>query len=102
MLCSIGCEMVTHSPIFDECKLSLLVLFICIENHSYLLSDDNTRSKFLFYGGKDYLQSSGGLVDYIPHEFVPNFLGGPCKVSIFITIILHTYKIYTDEAYREL
>ncbi|XP_077299660.1 real-time isoform X2 [Arctopsyche grandis] len=44
--------------------------------------DDNTRSKFLFYGGKDYLQSSGGLVDYIPHEFVPDFLGGPCKSLI--------------------
>jgi hypothetical protein len=42
--------------------------------------DENTRTKFLFYGGNDY-QASGGLVDYIPEEFIPDFLGGPCKVS---------------------
>ncbi|CAF4931719.1 unnamed protein product [Pieris macdunnoughi] len=40
--------------------------------------DENTRSKFLFYGGKDYLQA-GGLLDYIPKEYIPDFLGGPCK-----------------------
>ncbi|XP_069684497.1 SEC14-like protein 1 isoform X1 [Periplaneta americana] len=40
--------------------------------------DENTRSKFLFYGGNDY-QASGGLVDYIPQEFVPDFLGGSCR-----------------------
>ncbi|CAH0692089.1 unnamed protein product [Spodoptera exigua] len=40
--------------------------------------DENTRSKFLFYGGKDYLQP-GGLLDYIPKELIPDFLGGPCK-----------------------
>ncbi|KAH9644944.1 hypothetical protein HF086_010152 [Spodoptera exigua] len=39
---------------------------------------ENTRSKFLFYGGKDYLQP-GGLLDYIPKELIPDFLGGPCK-----------------------
>lgn len=40
--------------------------------------DENTRSKFLFYGGNDY-QGPGGLVDYIPGEYVPDFLGGTCR-----------------------
>ncbi|XP_041978967.1 protein real-time isoform X2 [Aricia agestis] len=40
--------------------------------------DENTRSKFLFYGGKDYLQP-GGLLDYIDKDLIPDFLGGPCK-----------------------
>lgn len=40
--------------------------------------DENTRSKFLFYGGKDYLQA-GGLLDYLPKDLIPDFLGGPCK-----------------------
>ncbi|XP_052753438.1 protein real-time isoform X2 [Galleria mellonella] len=43
--------------------------------------DENTRSKFLFYGGKDYLQP-GGLLDYIPKDLIPDFLGGPCKTDI--------------------
>uniref|UniRef100_A0A0V0GBY7 Putative phosphatidylinositol transfer protein sec14 n=1 Tax=Triatoma dimidiata TaxID=72491 RepID=A0A0V0GBY7_TRIDM len=43
--------------------------------------DDITRTKFLFYGGNDY-QEPGGLVDYIPKEVVPDFLGGPCKTAV--------------------
>ncbi|GFG33633.1 hypothetical protein Cfor_03387, partial [Coptotermes formosanus] len=43
--------------------------------------DENTRSKFLFYGGNDY-QANGGLVEYIPQEFVPDFLGGPCRTMV--------------------
>ncbi|XP_018905018.1 SEC14-like protein 1 isoform X2 [Bemisia tabaci] len=43
--------------------------------------DEKTRSKFLFYGGNDY-QAAGGLVDYIDEEFIPDFLGGPCKTKI--------------------
>ncbi|XP_066998063.2 SEC14-like protein 1 [Anabrus simplex] len=43
--------------------------------------DENTRSKFLFYGGNDY-QEPGGLIDYIPEEFVPDFLGGPCRAMV--------------------
>lgn len=38
-----------------------------------------SRSKFLFYGGNDY-QGTGGLVDYMPKENIPDFLGGECKV----------------------
>ncbi|KAK3520410.1 hypothetical protein QTP70_024160 [Hemibagrus guttatus] len=39
--------------------------------------DENTRKKFLIYAGNDY-QDSGGLVDYIDKEFIPDFLGGDC------------------------
>lgn len=42
--------------------------------------DDNTRSKFLFYSGNDYL-APGGLVEYINNEYLPDFLGGPCQVN---------------------
>ena len=43
--------------------------------------DDHTRSKFLFYGGNDY-QGPGGLVDYLPEEFIPDFLGGKCASPV--------------------
>uniref|UniRef100_A0A1B6BXY7 CRAL-TRIO domain-containing protein n=1 Tax=Clastoptera arizonana TaxID=38151 RepID=A0A1B6BXY7_9HEMI len=43
--------------------------------------DDITRSKFLFYGGNDY-QDAGGLTDYIPEQYVPDFLGGTCKTKV--------------------
>ncbi|XP_014244140.1 SEC14-like protein 1 [Cimex lectularius] len=43
--------------------------------------DDITRTKFLLYGGNDY-QEPGGLVDYIPEEYIPDFLGGPCKTVV--------------------
>ena len=43
--------------------------------------DENTRKKFLIYGGHDY-EGSGGLADYIPIEFIPDFLGGNCYVNI--------------------
>uniref|UniRef100_A0A0A9YEI5 SEC14-like protein 1 n=3 Tax=Lygus hesperus TaxID=30085 RepID=A0A0A9YEI5_LYGHE len=43
--------------------------------------DDVTRTKFLFYGGNDF-QGPGGLSDYIPEEFIPDFLGGPCKTAV--------------------
>jgi hypothetical protein len=39
--------------------------------------DDNTRNKFLIYGGAD----PGGLLDYVDSRFVPDFLGGECYVS---------------------
>lgn len=43
--------------------------------------DENTRDKFLFYGGNDYL-TAGGLVDYISMDILPDFLGGPLQTGI--------------------
>ncbi len=45
------------------------------------LIDETSREKFLFYGGNDY-QESGGLVDYIDTDHIPEWLGGPCKSGI--------------------
>lgn len=46
------------------------------------ISDENTRSKFLFYGGPDCLHMKDGLEVYIDSEVIPDFLGGPCEVSV--------------------
>lgn len=43
--------------------------------------DENTRNKFFIYGGNDY-QGPGGLADYIPNEYIPEFLGGECECNI--------------------
>ncbi|XP_060748765.1 SEC14-like protein 1 [Tachysurus vachellii] len=43
--------------------------------------DENTRKKFLIYAGNDY-QDSGGLVDYIDKEIIPDFLGGDCPCDV--------------------
>uniref|UniRef100_UPI0035900E42 SEC14-like protein 1 isoform X2 n=1 Tax=Myxine glutinosa TaxID=7769 RepID=UPI0035900E42 len=43
--------------------------------------NDNTRQKFLIYGGNDY-QGLGGLVDYIDKDIVPDFLGGDCLCEV--------------------
>ncbi|XP_072550070.1 SEC14-like protein 1 [Salminus brasiliensis] len=43
--------------------------------------DENTRKKFLVYAGNDY-QGSGGLVDYISKDFIPDFLGGDCQCDV--------------------
>ncbi|KAB7498783.1 SEC14-like protein 5, partial [Armadillidium nasatum] len=43
--------------------------------------DENTRTKFLFYGGNDY-QCSGSLIDFMDKEYIPDFLGGVCKSSV--------------------
>ncbi|CAB1344155.1 unnamed protein product [Coregonus sp. 'balchen'] len=44
---------------------------------------DNTRQKFLVYGGsRDYQGAGpGGLLDYIDNEVIPDFLGGACLGS---------------------
>ncbi|KAM7352386.1 real-time isoform 2-T2 [Cochliomyia hominivorax] len=44
--------------------------------------DENTRSKFLFYGGPDCLHMQDGLEQYIDNDIIPDFLGGPCKTLI--------------------
>lgn len=43
--------------------------------------DENTRQKFLFFGGPDCLHIEDGLEHYMPTEKIPDFLGGPCTVS---------------------
>ncbi|XP_074647763.1 SEC14-like protein 5 [Tubulanus polymorphus] len=43
--------------------------------------DENTRKKFMIYGGNDY-QGQGGLADYINPEFIPDFLGGDCYCDV--------------------
>lgn len=43
--------------------------------------DENTRSKFLFYGGPDCVNTNDGLEYYIDSGIIPDFLGGPCPVS---------------------
>ncbi|XP_076809615.1 SEC14-like protein 1 isoform X1 [Clavelina lepadiformis] len=43
--------------------------------------DEKTSTKFMMYTGTDYL-GPGGLVDYIPAEFIPDFLGGSCQCNI--------------------
>lgn len=60
----------------------MLCYIMYLHKFDISLTDENTRSKFLFYGGKDYLQP-GGLLDYIPKDLIPDFLGGPCKVRTF-------------------
>ena len=45
--------------------------------------DENTRQKFMIYGGNDY-KGPGGLVDFIEEKYIPDFLGGDCYVSIVL------------------
>ncbi|XP_071508686.1 SEC14-like protein 1 [Diadema antillarum] len=43
--------------------------------------DENTRQKFLIYGGKNYMDS-GGLTDHVAPEIVPDFISGDCFCDI--------------------
>ncbi|XP_044534196.1 SEC14-like protein 5 [Gracilinanus agilis] len=43
--------------------------------------NENTRQKFLIYSGSNY-QGSGGLVDYLNKDVIPDFLGGECLCSV--------------------
>ncbi|XP_078316638.1 SEC14-like protein 5 isoform X2 [Crassostrea virginica] len=43
--------------------------------------DENTRQKFMFYGGNDF-QDPGGLRDFIDEKYIPEFLGGPCYCDV--------------------
>ncbi|XP_069953802.1 SEC14-like protein 1 isoform X2 [Cherax quadricarinatus] len=65
---TMSCVLIIRAPRVFPILWTLVSTFI----------DDNTRSKFLFYGGNDY-QGPGGLVDYMPKENIPDFLGGDCK-----------------------
>lgn len=68
---TMSCVLIIRAPRVFPILWTLVSTFI----------DDNTRSKFLFYGGNDY-QGSGGLVDYMPKENIPHFLGGECKTVV--------------------
>ncbi|XP_025086727.1 SEC14-like protein 1 isoform X4 [Pomacea canaliculata] len=43
--------------------------------------DENTRRKFMIYGGKDYM-GSGGLVEFVEKQYIPDFLGGDCYCDV--------------------
>lgn len=43
--------------------------------------DENTRRKFLIYGGNDYT-GPGGLSEYIDEKNIPDFLAGQLFVSL--------------------
>ncbi|KAI8794138.1 SEC14-like protein 1 isoform X1 [Biomphalaria glabrata] len=43
--------------------------------------DENTRNKFMIYGGKDYL-GTGGLVEFMDKQYIPDFLGGDCYCDV--------------------
>ncbi|XP_053675655.1 protein real-time [Anopheles nili] len=44
--------------------------------------DENTRSKFLFFGGPDCMHAEDGLEQYIDTDKIPSFLGGSCNTLI--------------------
>ncbi|XP_076458817.1 SEC14-like protein 1 isoform X2 [Babylonia areolata] len=43
--------------------------------------DENTRRKFMIYGGKDYL-GAGGLIEFVEKQYIPDFLGGDCYCGV--------------------
>lgn len=64
-------------------EMPMCLLCVCSMHASVSLSliDENTRSKFLFYGGPDCVNINDGLEYYIDSGIIPDFLGGPCPVS---------------------
>ncbi|XP_060065339.1 SEC14-like protein 1 [Ylistrum balloti] len=43
--------------------------------------DEDTRQKFMIYGGNDY-QGPGGLIEFIDKKYIPDFLGGDCFCDV--------------------
>lgn len=74
------------------------VLAICLFIHLFscfgFCADENTRSKFLFYGGPDCVNINDGLEYYIDSGIIPDFLGGPCPVSESKSLSLPYIYIY--------
>ncbi|KAA0705263.1 SEC14-like protein 1 [Triplophysa tibetana] len=68
---TLGCLLILRAPRVFPVLWTLVSPFI----------DENTRKKFLIYAGNDY-QGTGGLVDYINKDFIPDFLGGDCLCDI--------------------
>ncbi|XP_050084848.1 protein real-time isoform X3 [Anopheles aquasalis] len=44
--------------------------------------DENTRSKFLFFGGPDCMHMEDGIEQYVHTDKIPSFLGGSCTTLI--------------------
>lgn len=62
---------------------------------------DNTRSKFIFYGGNDY-QGSNGLQQIIDKECLPDFLGGDSQANICEGgLVPKSYYMSEEEYERE-
>lgn len=55
---------------------------------------ENTRSKFLFYGGTECVNINDGLEYYIDAGIIPDFLGGPCST------LLHEGGIVPKSLYK--
>lgn len=87
--------------------MNLFEMSLCLTLNINFASDDHTRSKFLFYGGPDCLHMKDGLEVYIDSKDIPDFLGGPCEVSVlkyselfeesrtfsYRTFIVATYRV---------
>ncbi|KAK3091561.1 hypothetical protein FSP39_020820 [Pinctada imbricata] len=43
--------------------------------------DENTRQKFMFYGGNDY-QGPNGIAEFVEEKYIPDFLGGDCYCHV--------------------
>ncbi|XP_050077208.1 protein real-time isoform X1 [Anopheles maculipalpis] len=57
--------------------------------------DENTRSKFLFFGGPDCMHAEDGIEQYIDTDKIPSFLGGSCNPSILTVVESIPAKLYT-------
>lgn len=52
--------------------------------------NDNTRSKFIFYGGNNY---QGGLFEFVDKKYLPDFLGGESQVIHIAYLIFFCSKL---------
>ena len=55
--------------------------------------NDNTRSKFLFYGGNNF-QGPGGLLEFVDKKYLPDFLGGDSQVFASSLVIILMYYVF--------
>jgi len=46
------------------------------------LIDETSRGKFLFYAGNDFSLTPGGLMEYLPKQHIPDWLGGDSVTGI--------------------
>ena len=57
--------------------------------------DENTRTKFMIFGGNDY-QGPEGITEFIDKKYIPDFLGGDCFVSNYI-ILCNLYRLHVKK-----